>query len=398
MTGIRSRRVVALLLLTMTMGACISTKPPSRTGLITAAPHVVESSRQIVMRLDEFTAWFLGAVEFRADQIRDRSGDPDIDLAGLVWKMNVTSAMLRATSHNDPLLSLLDAWVLSYQMQDFFTTGLGADDFGELTPIAVQLSDTVLQEIEGIANRIATAQGVTTGRQMVVAFASANPVVNELFLRRSVASEIIATMPQSTRDAFAAVGAVTETLESLTARLAIYMDYMPRQARWQAELLLEQPRYSALIDEASDSMLALRSTIESIGDVVAESPALDEGFTDAVDGVVDALEQAVDELETLVDRQRRLIESVIADKQDQITGFVQSERIAVMNEANQTVLRALDRVDALSQELIAEAGTMSEARVNQIYWRVLQLIGVAFFAALGILIASRLLPRPKTQV
>lgn len=398
MTGIRSRRVVALLLLTMTMGACISTKPPSRTGLITAAPHVVESSRQIVMRLDEFTAWFLGAVEFRADQIRDRSGDPDIDLAGLVWKMNVTSAMLRATSHNDPLLSLLDAWVLSYQMQDFFTTGLGADDFGELTPIAVQLSDTVLQEIEGIANRIATAQGVTTGRQMVVAFASANPVVNELFLRRSVASEIIATMPQSTRDAFAAVGAVTETLESLTARLAIYMDYMPRQARWQAELLLEQPRYSALIDEASDSMLALRSTIESIGDVVAESPALDEGFTDAVDGVVDALEQAVDELETLVDRQRRLIESVIADKQDQITGFVQSERIAVMNEANQTVLRVLDRVDALSQELIAEAGTMSEARVNQIYWRVLQLIGVAFFAALGILIASRLLPRREIQV
>ena len=398
MTGIRSRRVVALLLLTMTMGACISTKPPNRTGLITAAPDVVESSRQIFMRLDEFTAWFLGAVEFRADQIRDRSGDPDIDLAGLVWKMNVTSAMLRATSHNDPLLSLLDAWVLSYQMQDFFTTGLGADDFGELTPIAVQLSDTVLQEIEGIANRIATAQGVTIGRQMVVAFASANPVVNNLFLRRSVASEIIATMPQSTRDAFAAVGAVTENLESLTARLAIYMDYMPRQARWQAELLLEQPRYSALIDEASDSMLALRSTIESIGDVVAESPALDEGFTDAVDGVVDALEQAVDELETLVDRQRRLIESVIADKQDQITGFVQSERIAVMNEANQTVLRVLDRVDALSQELIAEAGTMSEARVNQIYWRVLQLIGVAFFAALGILIASRLLPRPETQV
>jgi hypothetical protein len=40
------------------------------------------------------------------------------------------------------------------------------------------------------------------------------------------------------RDAFAAVGAVSDTVESLSEHLNTYAAQPPRQARWQAELMV----------------------------------------------------------------------------------------------------------------------------------------------------------------
>jgi len=95
------RRVVLFVLLTMTVAigaACVSTNAPERTGLLAEAQNVTVNARQLIMRIDEFTGLWLGAVEFRADTIRAESSDPDVRRAALIWKINASSSMLRATS------------------------------------------------------------------------------------------------------------------------------------------------------------------------------------------------------------------------------------------------------------------------------------------------------------
>ena len=60
----RLPREIALCVLpamTTTIGAaCISTKAPERTGLLTDSQHVTVTARQLIMRIDEFTELRLG--------------------------------------------------------------------------------------------------------------------------------------------------------------------------------------------------------------------------------------------------------------------------------------------------------------------------------------------------
>ena len=111
MLRMRSPRhlIGALLLLTIATSACVSTSAPSRTGLMTEAENVTVDARQLIMRIDEFTGLWLGAVEWRADTICTDSDDPEIRRQALIWKINASSAMLRATAHSDPLISFIDA-------------------------------------------------------------------------------------------------------------------------------------------------------------------------------------------------------------------------------------------------------------------------------------------------
>ena len=89
---IRSPRRIALLVLLTTAAAvgmaCVTTKAPERSGLLTEAENVTVNARQLIMRIDEFTGLWLGAVEFRADTIRAESTDPDVRRAAWLNRLD----------------------------------------------------------------------------------------------------------------------------------------------------------------------------------------------------------------------------------------------------------------------------------------------------------------------
>ena len=75
-------------------------------------------------------------------------------------------------------------------------------------------------------------------------WARAHPVERALVSRASIAT-YMAECASGERDAFVAVGEVSDTIESLSQRLNTYAAELPKQARWQAEILLERRRESA---------------------------------------------------------------------------------------------------------------------------------------------------------
>jgi len=390
------RRVAPIALLTISAAigsACVSTSAPSRSGLMASADNVTVDARQLTMRIDEFTGLWLGAVEWRADSIRAASEDPTVRLNALIWKINASTAMLRATSHSDPLIAFMDAWTLVFQFKDYFEDGAGAEMFGEHTDLARELSDLAMQEYERVATRIASTQGVGAGRQIAADFAVREPIANPYFLRRSVADDLVEGLPQETRSAFASLGSITQTVESLSSRLSIYMAHLPKQARWQAQLTLEDPRYAGMLDRADESISVVRETLVDIGKLVADSPALDERFTLAVAGVVASLDDAVIELDQIVDGQRAQIEDLINDKQDEVTAFIQAERTAVLAETGRLVADVLASVETLRADTLADTNLLATETVELAYRRALRLLMILLAGMFVIVLVFRFVPQ-----
>ena len=90
-----------------------------------------------------------------------------------------------------------------------------------------------------------------------------HPIEHAFSSRPSVAP-VLAEWRSEDRDAFIAVGEVTDTIQNVSERLNTYAAQLPRQARWQAELLVAE------LAEKHDVRGLLGAAGQAIRDVLAE--------------------------------------------------------------------------------------------------------------------------------
>jgi len=382
------RRIALLVLLTMTAAigtACVSTKAPERTGLLAQSENVTAN--------DEFTGLWLGAVEFRADTIRAESSDPDIRRAALIWKINASSSMLRATSHSDPLIAFMDAWTLVFQYRDYFESGAGANMFGDHTELARDLSVLAIQEVERLAASMSRGEGVETGRQLAMDFAAREPIANTYFLRRSVVDELIDTMPQETKDAFAALGSITQTVESLSSRLGIYIEHLPKQARWQAELLLEDPALDSRLAGVLDGVAGINAAATEIAGIVERSPALDERLYEIVERITTVLGEEIDELTDAVREERALVLGTLPAEYEEIFRHVTEQRLAALADVEAKIDEVVAEVDTIAVRTLDDAEGLTRGTVDYAFERATPLLIMAFFGVLILILVYRFVPQ-----
>jgi hypothetical protein len=380
-----------LMALVVPATACLSTAPPERTGLATQAPEVTANARQVSVGITDLAGLWLGAVEWRGDQIRAATEDPEIRRNALLWKINASGAMLRATSHSDPLIAVLDAWTLIYQFRAYFEDGAGAAMFGEQKPIVTELIDLAEAEIEQLAGTLATPEGVANARQMAAEFAAREPISNPYFVRRSTATEIVASLSESRRDAFAQLGTITETVEGLASRVSLYAEYLPKLARWQAELALEDPITGAKIDRTLDTVDHLRGVadhaVSRLDEVVDYK--LDEVLTTALTQVA----AEMDDVERLVNVQRRLILEQLPQEYEAIFEHVTEQRLAALSQVEAEIDEALAHVDTVVARSLEDAGGLTRDTVDYAVERATPLLIGTFFGLLILILVFRLVPQ-----
>jgi hypothetical protein len=358
---------------------------------MTEAANVTADARQLIMRIDEFTGLWLGAVEWRADMVRSASDDPDVRRNALLWKINASSAMLRATGHTDPLIAFMDAWTLVFQFKDYFETGHGAGSFGDQVHIARELSDAALLEMETVASRIATAEGVTRGRETAAEFAAREPIVNEYYLRRSVADDLVANLPAETRSAFASLGSITQTVESLSSRLSLYLAFLPKQARWQAEFMLEDPNTSGMLAGALEDVASIDATAARVADTLDR--AVDDTVPTTVADLVTVLQSELDEIESLVNRQRQLVLEELPGEYEKIFEKVTEQRLAALAAVELKLDEALERVDDVVARSMVDAEGLTRGTVDYAFERATPYLIAAFFGLLVLILVYRLVPQ-----
>ena len=127
----KSSRMVVVIGLVIFAAGCRSASP--RTGQVGVLhdPNDIKVNReQLRLRVRSLVGPMTGRMESAADEIVASTTSPTVRLAALEWKIDAVPAMRDSLFQPDPYVALVDAWVLLYQMGDYFESGPGKTSSG----------------------------------------------------------------------------------------------------------------------------------------------------------------------------------------------------------------------------------------------------------------------------
>lgn len=326
---------VLLLLVALPHSSCV--KVPTQSSTAGALGFDVENAR-IRMRLHEFGLQFCDSVEDLSIQIlADAPSDSARRYSALRWKVKSVSVAHRAMVSVDAFAGFLDLWAYSIQLSHYFAPSApGGRMFGEHQARVRKVVDQFYQRVRKLPAIRAKAEksGEDLGEALDI-WATDHPIQNAFFSRESVFSKLSEITRTKRGGASETVGDVAESARSIADGIALLSDSLPKQVRWQLELLAEE-----VLQESRNS-----GVVEEAGRFHNAGLRLLELFEDAP--------------------------SLLNEQRGQLLELIHEERKITLAE-----------VEKLTDGIIARADDRARSIVNYVIWRVgflilLMLVGIA---------------------
>lgn len=234
-------RLVVSLAVVVTVSCHLRTdllgKSKSRTPVTSTVKDLEMSPEELRVRVRVLVRPILGTIEEKADRIIADTSDPAVRRGAVVLKIEMTTTMLAAMLRSDPVLALADGWGYVLQVKAGLARpelqaryGLSADRaFEALALVERQFRDFVAGVQPGpFAEKFAS---------VVRRWADRHPIEGALYRRPSIDSAVAELLASSgAGGVFAALGDLDETTADVMTRMDLYTMYLPRLARWEAEL------------------------------------------------------------------------------------------------------------------------------------------------------------------
>lgn len=342
----RSRRMLRFgvpLALTLALVAC--PKVPERTSFMQQAHNVTASAAEIRERSAELGRHAAAVVELGADSIRALSDDPDVRANALRFKAQIIPEIREASLKSDPLIAVLELMGLFYQLEDYFTTGVGRTQFGPHQQIAVDVTRHLIDDALGVGMIITSGNDSAVARTTLAIkeWAAKNPIANSQYVRETPLGEL-----ESVAAAAGSLGAVAANMENevrlLQARIAFMSDYAVREIAWRTTLGVED----AVGEETIDSLRAL----------VIHSAALMGEFPELVSteraAVVEALAAERIAVFQEILEHRRTVLAAVGTERAAVVAAIASERGAVLEALADERAAALASADSIVQHGLDE--------------------------------------------
>ena len=319
------------------VGPAWAAKP--RTPVTSSAKNLEISPQELRIRVRALIRPTLGTVEEAADRIIIlETSDPVVRRGALVWKIETTTTLLSALLRNDPLLALADAWGYVLQVETLLERADVKAKYGAFTPEAAG----ALAEVEAQFRSFLASDQVDFGDQSFEAtvrqWADRHPIEGALYRRPSMDSAVADLLASSAGGgAFAALGNLDETTSDVMTRMDLYTTYMPRLARWESEL-------------AVDDLARGVDPKALVADV------------DRLTGAVDRLAAVAEAAPELVARERAAALEAVSAERLAATEDLRGERRAVLDAVRQERIATLQEVEAIAQRLVdRSSGPLREA-------------------------------------
>lgn len=382
-----SRAVVLICCFAVTLvSGCNPDLVQRQTPFMVNVGDIEMSSRELRVRVVEFGRHVASTVEQNADRIAGATDDPAVRRSAIRWKARAIPAAQEAVLQIDPLMSFVDIWAFTMQMETFFESGDGASWFGTSQPEAIATSKQLLADARALALRISISGDIDVHEAEIRRWADGHPIRDDLLLRDSVIGSG-ADLLGDQRGAFALVEDMNATTREMAYRLAFYNEYLLKQVRWAIDL-----GGGSLMDslDIDSTFAALRRTM-----------ALAETATDDVSAIAERERSEI--LEALraerrillaeIERQRLASFESIAGERAIVLDALSAERIAAMQAI------AAEREAALETmlQLFDEGKQESRAVVDHAMYRLAQLLAVAGIIGLLVVIGLAVYLRRALQ-
>ncbi|MEZ8844406.1 chemotaxis protein [Vibrio splendidus] len=376
-----SRRWMVLVLSVVLSGcSLLEVKLDTQTTPLTQQ----ELNARIMTR--EYAKMFFMRVEDSADLIAQSYPADDTlhQSYVLLWKIHAEQGLQQAAYQTSPMSALIDSWVFTVQMNQFYRQGDGADLFA--TDDAVETARFLDQEAEKLAKGVLSSSDFKNSKVFVAQFAASHPFKDLTFRSTPAYREWLSYLGKDESQIVQSLGTMPEAMSDASDRLSLMADQTPKLMSWKAELVALN---SSLTGEGlSMTLESLRQTSASMQDFIENNPEymqtlasimstemqpLLNDLSDKTDQKLAMLTEERVALEKMVTREREALVEMIAKERIEIAGIVTSER--------ELFTQDLDRV---SQEVVVLAIDKLMELIKSVIIYFILFILVVFFAPLGI--------------
>ncbi|MGF1882188.1 chemotaxis protein [Vibrio splendidus] len=376
-----SRRWMVLVLSVVLSGcSLLEVKLDTQTTPLTQQ----ELNARIMTR--EYAKMFFIRVEDSADLIAQSYPADDIlhQSYVLLWKIHAEQGLQQAAYQTSPMSALIDSWVFTAQMNQFYRQGDGADLFA--TDDAVDTARFLDQEAEKLAKGVLSSSDFKNSKVFVAQFAASHPFKDLTFRSTPAYREWLSYLGKDESQIVQSLGTMPEAMSDASDRLSLMADQTPKLMSWKAELVALNSSLTG--EDLSMTLESLRQTSASMQDFIENNPEymqtlasimstemqpLLNDLSDKTDQKLAMLTEERVALEKMVTREREALVEMIAKERIEIAGIVTSER--------ELFTQDLDRV---SQEVVVLAIDKLMELIKSVIIYFILFILVVFFAPLGI--------------
>jgi len=336
---------LAIVIALCTTVSCLPKSEPTQVELPSGQTLSVRETR---VYLYELTNELAGQVEAVANEIMASAERMETRRSALEFKAATVSSLQRASFQPDTVMALADIWLLVAQLERRIKSEYGESRFGKYAPMV----DEALHEMEQTIIDFITARGgepIESGfYDMIHDYAEANPIRGSINSRPSASGPLAERVRSQKFGAIDAVGTMVEGFADLSDRLSIYGEQLPKQARWQAEILLfDQGLDRTTVEALLADTARLGRGADSLVEFADEVPTL---IDDSVSGVMTDLESALKDLdpETIQGR----LDAMVSNKMATALAAMSNERAIVMEGVAAERLAATHDIDRLVNEVV----------------------------------------------
>ena len=140
------------------------------------------------------------------------------------------------------------------------------------------------------------------------------------------------------------MGSLDQGIRNVADRIAFLSDSLPREIRWQAELLMENTVSGQKLDETLNNVNTLVKSVDRMARVVEQSPEL-------------------------IERERTAVFAEIREERKEVLESIDKQRIETLHELDKDIIQA---IKAIHEERIATVEDVSkrvERKVESLFWR-----------------------------
>ncbi|EHH1172769.1 TPA: chemotaxis protein [Vibrio parahaemolyticus] len=367
------RRISSLMVLWLvtTLSGCslLEVKIDSQTVPLTKQ----ELNMRILTR--EYALQFFAQVEQAADVLQEHY-DPNDKVNQsyvLLWKINAEEGLQAAAYQVSPMAALIDTWVFTHQMNQFYATGAGRDIFA--TDEAKQVSAHLANEVDQLAQSLLKKEVYDKTKLFVADFVRQYPFADLSMIRTPAYRAWLEANQISEEDAVTTLGTMPEALGDVSDRLSLVSEQTPKIMTWKAQLLALNS--SASIEKVNAALNSLQVTADSMRDFIDNNPEymryLAEQMAVELQPLVDDIDQKTEARLSQLGEERQALEEMVARERQEIALIITHER--------EKFAQDMDRV---SQEVVNLAMTKLIELVKSTIVYFILFIAAIFFAPLGL--------------
>ena len=284
-------------------------------------------------------------------------------------------ALFDALFRRDPGAALIDASALIEQIKQDYTLREHLAMTAEERQVILHAADTIKHRLQVVYLATGASQAEIDDFWVEIEdWARNHPIAGNFAVRDSTESLFAASTALIGGGLGAAISSAQEEMADFAVRADIYAEHLPRQARWQAQLLVEELLADGIVNQAVEEVGTIPLSIEEIPiDIDAERQALIEDLRREGFLVGRWVQNERDGGFAFVSTERQVVLDHLTEERIAILEAIKSERYALIEALDQQRSAAFEDL----QKIVAS--TLVQSRqdlIDHLIFRSAQLLAV----------------------